>query len=113
MSARRIGEVSANTFELVDRGNACGLDVSEGRCQIGRSIDGGTLILAAQPFGARPVEEGNSEFSSNRRQSLVTLYQIGAVECDQANARPNEYNQLVDRVRSWIQMRFRLYVRYG
>jgi hypothetical protein len=104
LSACWIGEVSANALELVDRGDACCLDVSERGCQVGGSVYRRVLILAAQPLRARPVEERDPEFGGDRRQGVMGLDQIGAVDCDQANAGPNEYNQLVDWVRSRIQL---------
>src|SRR5687768_8926755 len=96
---RCVGKVGPKPLEFVDRGDARYLDVGEGAGEITRSIGGRTAIVAAQSFRAGPEPQRDPELRGRGRERFMALVRIGGVERDQAMARANEDDNLVDGIR--------------
>ena len=72
--------------------------MSESSDGIARSIDRGLNVLPAQSFRACPEKQRNAELRRSRRQRFMGLRRVCRVEGDQAEAGPNEHDELIDGV---------------
>jgi hypothetical protein len=84
-----VGEVGAESLELVDRWYVRRLDVREGGEGISGSVDGGSRVLAAQTLRARSREQRDPEHRGRSREDVMGLFRIACVQGDQTKAGSN------------------------